>query len=99
MSSSYPDLPKGALWSVTRVFYSANAYEHPPAGLLQLRVVRRGSSYADIDLGHGSRRVFTRPGDVLLSLPDRSTAFRIAGGRELTLLQIKPKLAELLLRR
>jgi AraC family transcriptional regulator len=99
MSNSYPDLPKGALWSVTGVFYSANAYQHPPAGLLQLRVVRRGSSYADIDLGHGSRRVFTRPGDLLLSFPDRSTAFRIAEGRELTLLQIKPKLAELLVQR
>src|SRR5258708_37372908 len=99
MSNSTPELPEGAPWSVVRFFYPANTYEHPPVGLLQLRLVRRGSSYADIDLGHGSKRVFTRPGDLLLSLPDRSTAFKLAEGRELTLLQIKPKLAELLVQR
>ena len=39
------------------------------------------------------RRVFTRPGDLLVSLPDRSTAFHIEDGRELLLLQVSPALA------
>jgi AraC family transcriptional regulator len=46
----------------------------------------------------GSRRVFTRPGDVLLSLPDRPTAFRIEDGRELTFVEIRPKHALRLIR-
>jgi AraC family transcriptional regulator len=86
---------------VARVFFPAGTYRHPPTGLVQLRVVRRGSSYADIDLGLGlgARRVFTRPGDLLLSLPNRPTMFRIDEGRELTLLQVRPALAtDLLLR-
>lgn len=99
MSNSYPDLSKGALWSVTRVYYPAHSYRHPPAGLLQLRVIRRGSSYTEIDLGHGLQRVFTRPGDLLLSLPDRPTAFQISEDRELTLLQMNPQLAAQLILR
>ena len=39
------------------------------------------------------RRVFTRPGDLLVSLPDRSTAFHIEDGHELLLLQVSPALA------
>lgn len=85
---------------MTRVFFPAGTYRHPPPGLVQLRVVRRGSSYADIDLGLGlgARRVFTRPGDLLLTLPDRPTMLRIDDGRELTLLQVIPALATTLLR-
>jgi AraC family transcriptional regulator len=97
--SAYPDLPEGARWNVAHVYYPAGAYAHPPAGLLQLRLIRRGSSYADIDLGQGSKRVFTRPGDLLLSLPDRPTVFSIAEGRELTLLQLEPVVARSLLQR
>ncbi|WP_156432598.1 helix-turn-helix transcriptional regulator [Mycobacterium sp. M26] len=96
--ADYPDVPNGARWSVSRVFFPAGDYDHPPTGLLQLRVVRRGSSYAYIDLGAGLRRVYTRPGDLLLSLPDRPTAFRIDDGRELTLLQVDPSLADHLVR-
>jgi len=99
MSTPYPKLPEGARWSVTRVYYRADAYEHPPAGLIQLRLIRRGSSYADIDLGQGSKRVFTRPGDLLLSLPDRPTAFIMAEGRDLTFLQVEPGTARSLLQR
>ncbi len=99
MSNSYPNLVEGAPWNVTRVFYPAHTYSHPPAGVLQLRLIRRGSSYADIDLGQGLKRVFTRPGDLLLSLPDRPTVFNISEGRELTLVQINPRLAEQLILR
>lgn len=88
-----PHGPHHRPWAVARVFYPANDYRHPPAGLVQLRVVRRGSSYAHIDLGVGMRRVFTRPGDLLLSLPDKSTTFVLDDGRELTLLQVRPSLA------
>jgi len=98
MSADYPDLPHGSAWAAARVYYPAHDYHHPPTGLVQLRVVRRGSSYADIDLGLGARRVFTRPGDLLLSLPDRPTLFRIDEGRELTLLQVTPALASKLIR-
>jgi AraC family transcriptional regulator len=93
MADESPRLSHGSEWAAVRVFYPANAYQHPPSGLVQLRVVRRGSSYAEIDLGLGAQRVFTRPGDLLLSLPDRPTSFRIEDGRELTLLQVAPALA------
>jgi AraC family transcriptional regulator len=84
-------------FAATRVFYPAGQYDHSPAGLLQLRVVRRGSSYARIDLGHGLCQVFTRPGDLLLSLPDRPTMFHIDDGRELTLLQAAPEIVATIL--
>lgn len=71
-----------------RMFFPAGEYRHPPAGTVQLRVVRGGSSYAEIDLGSGLRRVFTRPGDLLLSLPDRPTLFRIEEPRELTIVTV-----------
>jgi AraC family transcriptional regulator len=80
-------------YAASRVHYPAGDYRHPPAGLLQLRLVRHGSSYADIDLGQGLRHVFTRPGDLLLSLPNCPTRFRIDDGRDLTLLQVMPELA------
>lgn len=74
--------------SVARVHFTKGDYVHPASGQLELRVVRRGSSQADIDLGSGSRSVFTRPGDVLLSLPDRATRFRIFDNREVSILAI-----------
>lgn len=77
----------------TRVFYPAGDYKHPPAGLLELRLVRRGSSYAEIDLGRGLRHLFTRPGDLLLSLPESATRFKIDDGRDLTFLQVKTEFA------
>ena len=88
-----PPKPPISRYSISRVFYPAGNYEHEPSGLVQLRLVRRGSSYAQIDLGAGRRTVFTRPGDLLLSLPERPTAFTIEDGRELTLLQIAPETA------
>ena len=87
----------GASWSASRVFYPKGTYEHPPAKFLQLRLVNRGSSYARIDLGVGVRRMFTRPGDLLLSLPDRPTAFHIEDRRELIMVQVAPAHASLLL--
>ncbi len=88
MTVGDPEFPRESAWNVVRVFYPAGDYRHPPNGLVQLRVVRRGSSYAEIDLGLGTRRVFTRPGDLMLSLPERPTRFAIDEGRELTLLQV-----------
>jgi len=82
------DASEAQPWEISRVYFPAGVYRHPPSGLVQVRVVRRGSSYADIDLGAGAKRVFTRPGDLLVSLPDRPTAFTIEEGRELTLLQL-----------
>jgi AraC family transcriptional regulator len=77
--------------------FPAGDYRHPPTGTVQLRVIRGGSSYAEIDLGGGLRRVFTRPGDLLLSLPDRATHFKIEEQRELTLITVEPSLASRLL--
>lgn len=96
-AGDYPEVPPGVHWSVATVFYPAGDYRHPPAGLVQLRVVRRGSSYARIDLGLGERRVFTRPGDLLMSLGDRPTAFQIDDGRELVVLQVSTALARQLI--
>ncbi len=79
--------------SITRHRFPKGDYAHPPSGLLELRVVRRGSSQADIDLGAGGRAVFTRPGDVMLSLPDRATRFRIVDDREVSILVVAPALA------
>jgi len=97
MNGGYPELPGAASWAAARVFFPAGDYRHPPTGLVQLRLVRRGSAYADIDLGLGLRRVFTRPGDLLLTLPDRPTVFCGEDARELTLLQIRPSAASQLL--
>jgi AraC family transcriptional regulator len=80
-----------------RILFPAGDYRHPPAGTVQLRVIRGGSSYAEIDLGSGLRRVFTRPGDLLLSLPDRATRFRIEEPRELTMITVDLSLASRLL--
>jgi AraC family transcriptional regulator len=41
--------------------------------------------------------MFTRPGDLLLSLPDRPTAFHIEDRRELVIVQVAPAHASLLL--
>ena len=86
-------------WSAGRVEYPKGVHEHAPAQFLQLRLVVRGSSYALIDLGAGLRRMFTRPGDLLLSLPDRATAFHIEDRRELILVQVAPVRAALLMQR
>jgi AraC family transcriptional regulator len=80
-----------------RIAFPAGDYLHPPTGTVQLRVIRGGSSYAEIDLGSGLQRVFTRPGDLLLSLPDRATRFRIEEPRELTMVTVDPPLASSLL--
>jgi AraC family transcriptional regulator len=80
-----------------RKVFAAGDYRHPPTGTLQLRVIRAGSSYAEIDLGSGLRRVFTRPGDLLLSLPDRATRFKIEEPRELTFITVDTPLATRLL--
>ena len=100
VNAHYPDVPQTSAWSVARVFFPAGTYRHPANGLVQLRLVRRGSSYANLDLGfgQGARRLFTRPGDLLLTLPDRPSVFDIDDGRELTLLQVIPQLATDLLR-
>jgi AraC family transcriptional regulator len=83
--------------SVSRIIYPAGDYAHPPSNLFQLRVVCGGSSSAEIDLGSGLRTVFTRPGDLLLSLGNRPTRFRIREERELIFLQASPRLAEKIL--
>jgi hypothetical protein len=67
-------------------FFPAGDYRHAPAGVVQLRVIRGGSSYAEIDLGSGLRRVFTRPGDLLRSLPGPAMRFKIEEPRELTMI-------------
>src|SRR4051812_2646797 len=77
--------------------FPAGDYRHPPTGTVQLRVIRGGSSFAEIDLGSGLRRVFTRPGDLLLSLPGRATLFRIEEQRALTLITVERPLASRLL--
>jgi len=75
-------------WSIARAIYEAGVYQHAPEDVLQLRVVREGSSYATIDLGAGARRMFTRPSDLLLSLPGRGTSFILEDKRELTVLRL-----------
>jgi AraC family transcriptional regulator len=91
----HPDDPQAI--SISRVHYPPGRYSHPASGLVQLRVVRGGSSYADIDLGAGRRHVFTRPGDVLVSLGDAPTFYGIEDGRDLTFVQASRRLvAELL---
>jgi AraC family transcriptional regulator len=50
------------------MFFPAGDYRHAPAGVVQLQVIRGGSSYAEIDLGSGLRHA-SRPGHLLLSLP------------------------------
>ena len=83
--------------TAARIAFPAGDYQHPPTGTVQLRVIRGGSSYAEIDLGSGLRNVFTRPGDLLLSLPDRATRFKIEEPRELTMITVDPSLASTLL--
>lgn len=79
--------------TLERLQFAAGDYHHPASGSLDLRLVRRGSSYADIDLGAGLRRIFTRPGDLLVTLPDRATRFTIVEDREVTLIAIGAALA------
>lgn len=80
-------------FAIERLWFAAGDYRHPASGSLDIRVVQRGSSYAEIDLGAGLRRVFTRPGDVLVTLPDRPTRFKITEDREVTLIAIGAALA------
>ena len=93
MTNSLPHLPARAPWRVSSVAFAAGDYAHPASGLVQLRLVRKGSSYAGLDLGVGMKRAFTRPGDLLLTLPDHPTAFHIEEGRELIVLQIQRAVA------
>ena len=92
--TSTDDAPPNEMdFSITRHRFIKGDYAHPPSGRLEIRVVRRGSSQATIDLGAGGRRVFTRPGDVMLSLPDRATRFSIVDDREVSILDINPLVA------
>lgn len=90
MSVGSQDSSPAKPWAASRAYFAAGKYAHPPSGLLELRVVRSGSSRAAIDLGTGLRQVFTRPGDLLVSLPDRATEYEIDEGRELTMIQVSP---------
>lgn len=85
--------------SVTIIHYPAGEYPHPASGLFQLRVVRTGSSYAQIDLGAGRRQVFTRPGDILVSLGDRPSFFAIEEGRDLLFVQASEAILHAVLER
>jgi AraC family transcriptional regulator len=72
-------------------------YAHAAARVLQLRLVRRGSSYLTLDLGAGARRVYTRPGDLLLSLPHSPTSFDLDAPRHLTVVCVTADHAERLM--
>lgn len=84
---------------VERMLFAADDYRHPPSGLVQIRLIRGGSSSAEIDLGAGPHWVFTRPGDILLSLPESETRFKITEQRELTMISIGSAYAASLLAR
>lgn len=80
-------------WGAVRAVVPAGTYEHAAAWALQLRLVRRGSSYLTLDLGAGARRVYTRPGDLMLSLPHSSTRFVLGTPRDLVVVCVGPELA------
>jgi AraC family transcriptional regulator len=84
-------------WAAMRALVPAGHYAHAAARVLQLRLVRRGSSYLTMDLGAGARRVYTRPGDLLLSLPHSPTSFVLDGSRHLTVVCVAAGPAERLM--
>lgn len=77
-----------APWTTSEVTFPAGTYSHPPSPTLQIRLIRRGSSYAEINLGRGRHRVFTRSGDVLVSLPGNATSFEIDAPREVLIIEV-----------
>jgi hypothetical protein len=84
----------GRPWATMRALVPAGHYAHAAARVLQLRLVRRGSSYLTLDLGAGVRRVYTRPGDLLLSLPHSATSFDLDAPRHLTVVCVAADPAE-----
>lgn len=86
-------------WGAVRARVPAGTHEHAAAWALQLRLVRRGSSYVTLDLGAGTRRVHTRPGDLLLSLPHSSTSFVLEAPRHLIVVCVAAERAEALMTR
>lgn len=99
MSEPWLDAIADRPWGAVQALVPPGTYEHPPAWALQLRLIRRGSSYLMLDLGAGPRRVYTRPGDLLLSLPDSSTSFALDAPRELIVVCVAPGRAEALVTR
>ena len=96
----FPEHPDDAhAVSASRIHYAAGEYPHAASGLFQLRVVRSGSSYAQVDLGAGRRQVFTRPGDILVSLGDRPIYFAIEEGRDLCFVQASAAMLDMVLDR
>lgn len=81
-------VPSDRPWLSSKVTFPAGSYHHPASDLLQIRLIRRGSSYAAIDLGAGSQNVFTRSGDILVSLPGHATSFDIDAPREVSIIEI-----------
>jgi AraC family transcriptional regulator len=86
-------------WRAVQVSVPAGRYLHPASGALVLRLVRRGSSHFVIDFGTGRQRVYTRPGDLLLSLPDNSTSFDLDDARDLLIVSVAGKRADELVSR
>ncbi|MFN3592198.1 MAG: helix-turn-helix domain-containing protein [Thermaurantiacus sp.] len=80
-------------FSIMRHRYPTGDYAYPASGMVLLWLVRRGSSHANIDLGFGERGLFTRPGDMMLSLPERATRYRIVEAREISMLFLEPAIA------
>jgi AraC family transcriptional regulator len=91
------DVPKPL--SIFRIIYPVGKCILPPANVLEIRIVRSGSSRAVIDLGAGPRQMLTRSGDVMVSFPTRGTSFEILDQREVTLIRIDPKLANRFLKK
>jgi AraC family transcriptional regulator len=83
-------------WGAVRALIPAGHYSHAAAGALQLRLIQRGSSYVTLDLGAGGRRVYTRPGDLLLSLPRSATSFELDAPRHLIVVCIVAERAQAL---
>lgn len=99
MSETWLDALGDRPWSAVEAHVPAGRHEHAAAPAVQLRLVRRGSSYVTLDLGAGRRRVHTRPGDLVLSLPHSGTRFELDEPRDLLVVSIAAGHAEGLVRR
>ncbi|HEX4248303.1 MAG TPA: AraC family transcriptional regulator, partial [Pseudonocardia sp.] len=97
MSEPWLDALVDQPWAASRVLIPAGHYTHVGVDALQLRLVHRGSSYVTLDLGAGARRVYTRPGDLLLSLPLSPTSFELDEPRHLIVLSVAAERAEALM--